>query len=237
MRAAFIRRQFENHSKTIITFWFRPEATLDHIAGQYIELSLPHNSSDTRGIKRWFTISSSPTEAPLISITTRLLENNCSSFKRTLQALRPGDSVQLNEPMGDFVLPKDDRIPLIFVAGGIGITPFHSIIQYLYKIKQQRNIHLIYGVGTEQDILFQDLFERYGMNRSIIIIKPTGAWDGLTGVLSGARIVDLAKSQGDSLIYVSGPESLVDSLFSQLTELGIPKTSLVGDYFPGYSKI
>jgi ferredoxin-NADP reductase len=73
----------ENIAKNIQTFWFKPDKPVRYVAGQFIELTLPHDNPDKRGIKRWFTLSSSPTE-PLISITTKHAENIVSSFKQNL---------------------------------------------------------------------------------------------------------------------------------------------------------
>jgi len=75
--------------------------------------------------------------------------------------------------MGDFVLPKQSERPVVFIAGGIGITPFHSIIKWLNKTKQVRDITFIYSVSNEKEIIFQKLFERYGMKRIIVVAQPT----------------------------------------------------------------
>src|SRR4051812_34213512 len=128
MKAIFDHSQPE--AANITTFFFRPEKPVQYTAGQFTELYLPHNNPDKRGIKRWFTISSSPSEE-LLSITTKFTPEKGSSFKETLRKLVPGTEVHLEEPMGDFVLPKLIQTPLIFVAGGIGITPFHSILEWL----------------------------------------------------------------------------------------------------------
>jgi ferredoxin-NADP reductase len=136
--------------------------------------------------------------------------------------------------MGDFVLPKDSEIPLIFVAGGIGITPFHSIIQWLHDTKQERDITFIYRVPTEREEVFQQLFEHYGLPRHIVVSHPERTWDGESSQLTGSRIIELAKPLPDSLIYISGPEAMVESFNEQLTKRGIAKHRLVGDYFPGY---
>ena len=128
MKALF--DHFTDENDTIRTFYFKTESPLDYTAGQYIQLSLPHEHEDDRGAKRWFTLSSSPTDA-LISITTRFNKEHSSTFKETLFALTPGTEVNFTGPMGDFVLPKQIDKPLVFVAGGIGVTPFHSMMAWL----------------------------------------------------------------------------------------------------------
>ncbi len=187
---------------------------------------MPHDSPDERGIKHWFTISSSPTDAPLISITTKFpTPNPSSSFKTALKNLKIGNSVSISDPMGDFVLPKDSRIPLVFVAGGIGITPFHSIIKWLIDTKQERDITFIYSVKNESEEVFQKLFEHYGMNRHLIIGEQ----------LNGQQVLDIANPTSDALIYISGPEPMVEALQKGLESSGIEKSRLVGDFFPGYT--
>src|SRR5689334_9369093 len=84
----------------ITSFYFIPEHPLRYVAGQFIELMLPHNNPDERGIKHWFTLSSAPGHEQ-VSITTRHAEKP-STFKQTLWKLKPGDTVVMSEPMGDF---------------------------------------------------------------------------------------------------------------------------------------
>jgi len=229
-------RRTHHEAKNIITFWFQSEKPIDYIAGQFIEVTLRHANPDERGIKHWFTLSSSPTDAPLVSITTKFAERS-SSFKMKLHSLKPGDEVLISEPMGDFVLPKDSSVPLVFVAGGIGITPFHSITKWLHDTKQERDITFLYSVATEHEIVFQDLFEHYGMKRIIVINKPQGKWDGETGRLTGRRILELTQPAKDALLYISGPEPMVEGLNKELETLGVAKSQLVGDFFPGYTNV
>jgi ferredoxin-NADP reductase len=236
MKAKLDHIVHENDSKTINSFWFEPERPLDYIAGQFIEMTIIHDKPDDRGIKRWFTVSSSPSDAPLISITTKFSQPS-SSFKKSLLELKKGDTVTISDPMGDFVLPKDAEIPLTFVAGGIGITPFHSIIKWLHDTKQSRDISLLYAAREESELVFLKIFESYGMKRQILLSEPDNNWSGLTGKLSGQRIVEMTTPRDNSLVFVSGPEKMVESLQDQLMANGINKSHQVGDFFPGYSNL
>lgn len=226
MKAKLVRRHAESLAGNVVSFWFEAEQPIDYVAGQYMEMSLPHKAPDGRGQKRWFTLSSSPTDAPLVSITTKFAERS-SSFKAALRALKVGSVVHLSGPFGDFVLPVDSARPLVFVAGGIGITPFHSIVKFLHDTKQQRDIAFLYSVNSERDMIFQDLFESYGLKRHLIVGER----------LTGQQILNLAQPADDALIYISGPEPMVETLNDQLANLGINKTRLVGDFFPGYVKV
>lgn len=221
---------------TITTFFFKPPQPLRYTAGQFIELTLPHDNPDDRGVKRWFTLSSAP-EQEFLTITTRLATEHGSSFKSTLRSLTPGTEVHMSDPMGDFVLPKLVQTPLVFIAGGIGITPFHSMLEWLANTKETRPITLIHGVNIEDDIIFQPTFERAGVHATIVVSTPSPAWGGERGRLNAEMITGLANITDDTLLYLSGPEPMVEALEKDLIAHGIARSQLVGDYFPGYPAI
>ncbi len=223
-------------ASNITTFYFKPEKPVRYTAGQFIELTVKHPRPDKRGIKHWFTLSSSPTD-PLLTITTKFAGDKSSSFKRALFGLKPGTELLMSEPMGDFVLPKLIQTPLVFVAGGIGLTPFHSMLSWLVATGEQRPIKFLYGVRTEDEIIFQDTFAKAGVYPTVIVSEPSAAWGGERGRLSTDLILGLEKPTEDSLIYVSGPEPLVESLEKDLKKAGIKKNQLVLDFFPNYGGI
>ena len=228
---------FDHHkdeSSAITTFYFHSDTPVQYTAGQYIELTLPHKNHDSRGQKRWFTLSSSPSDS-LLSITTRFSNDRSSTFKTQLKKLKPGASVHMSDPMGDFVLPKLIQTPLIFVAGGIGVTPFHSILTWLTQSNETRPITMLYGVNTEDDIIFQDIFSKAHQHITLIVNNPSPAWGGERGLLSSDLIIGLGSPPPESLIYISGPEPMVQSLSASLVENGIDRQQLVLDEFPHYS--
>lgn len=230
---------FNHHieeSATIRTFYFKPDRPVRYTAGQFVELMLPHEPHDNRGIKRWFTLSSSPTE-DLLSITTRLDKQNGSTYKKTLAKLTPGIEVNLSDPMGDFVLPKRIQTPLIFIAAGIGVTPFRSIISWLHSTKESRPITFLYAVRNEEDILFLPTFEKANVHVTLIVEEPSAAWGGERGTLQADMIRGLGALRDDSLVYVSGPERIVEKVVKDLKTSGIPQRQLVTDYFHGYKNI
>lgn len=206
---------------------------MQYTAGQFIELTLKHPRPDSHGIKHWFTLSSSPTDK-FISITTKLAVKDGSSFKKALRHLQYGHELTMSAPMGDFVLPKLIQTPLTFVAGGMGITPYHSILSWLAETGEKRPIKLIYAVRSEDEIIFQDTFVKAGIQPTIIVSEPSAAWGGERGRLSAELILGLGKPTDDSLIYVSGPEPMVEILQKDLKKAGIRQHQLVLDSFPGY---
>lgn len=233
MRARLVKTVSE--AENIKSFYFEPERPLQYTAGQFAEWKLPHDYPDKRGQKRWFTISSSPIDKH-ISLTTKFNPEG-SSFKRALRGLKPGDEIIVSEAMGDFVLPKLIQTPLVFVAGGIGITPFHSIFNWLSATGEQRPIHFIYGVNTEEEIIFQDSFAKLGVHPVIVVNKPSSAWGGEHGQLSAELVLGIAKPNQEALIYVSGPEPMVENLQKQFRAAGLKSNQFVGDFFPNYKEV
>lgn len=218
----------------IQSFWFKPEKPLDYIAGQFTELYIPHNADD-RGQKRWFTISSSPHQK-LFSITTKFPDpaEPASSFKQALRRLPLGTRLQFAEPMGDFVLPKDPSIPLLFIAGGIGVTPIRSMIGSLAHNGEQRNIKLLYHAANPAEFAFTELFHGYPLRQFIqSISNPQSDWHGYTGRVDAQRILQTADDD-KTLIYLSGPEVMVERLNDELQKSGVPGHRLVTDFFHGY---
>lgn len=223
----------EQIADNIYSFNFAPAQPIRYIAGQFTEIKLTHNNPDDRGEKRWFTLSGAPSKNTL-SITTRISSPG-SSFKQALFSLPPGTKLMMANPMGDFVLPKDKTIPLLFVAGGIGCTPFHSIIEELNLRNEKRNIKMIYSANRLKDVAFTKTFESLGNNFEICLTSPPENWDGKSGRITAEDILEA--SDNNRHIYISGPEPMVETLDKELKELGVPANKIHGDFFPGYQPI
>jgi ferredoxin-NADP reductase len=222
------------HAETphITTFWFKPDRPLRYQAGQFTELRLPH-AADDRGDKRWFTISSSPTD-DLLGITTRHDPARPSSYKQTLFGLQPGSEVTLAEPMGDFVLPKDNKRPIVFVAVGIGVTPMHSMVKWVIDAGQHRTIHLLYAARHLEDMAFRKLFERAPIAFDTMLKQPPAGWTGKRGLPSAQLIAELPGVKDNALVYLAGPEPMIEKFVAELPNYGVENSRLVTDYFPGY---
>lgn len=218
-------RRTEEIASCIKTFWFEPEKPLRYEAGQFIELTIDHITPDDRGVRRWFTLSSSPTDK-LLSITTKLADRP-SSLKQHLFAMQPGDSAVMTESMGDFVLPKDKKTPLIFVAGGIGVTPIHSMTKYLHDQHEQRTTHLLYAARNEDEVAFRDLFDQTVTTAEYLTDQK----------LTVSGLMNVIKQYDNPLIYLSGPEEMVEVFVADLKNQGVSGSRLVTDYFPGYAGV
>ncbi len=223
MKARFVKKESVN--ATVASFYFEPSQPIHYVAGQFTELHLPHESADARKDKRWFTLSSAPHE-DLLCITTRLNDTASSSFKKALIELPLGSEVSLAAPMGDFVLPKLASLPLIFVAIGIGITPFRSILADLQATGEQRDIQLIHSIRSLEDSMFGDVLGELGEHCHIATENDTQ--------LTGTLITQLTQPSSDHYIYIAGPEHTVERVITELEEQGIPRRHIYTDFFQGY---
>lgn len=215
-------------AKNIYAFYFEPLKQFRFIPGQFLEWQLQHPHADSRGTRRWFTISSSPTQ-PEIILTTKFAENG-STFKSALKQLSQGDELTAVGPAGDFVLPPDKSRKLAFIAGGIGVTPFVSIINDLLDTNQLRDIILLYAAKTADEFAFQNAFseaKKIGVNAVYI---PTDEQGFITPQTIKEKILDWP----ERLFYVSGPEPMVEAYEKMLSSMGIK--NIKRDYFPGYEE-
>lgn len=216
----------------IFTFWFRPEGTFTYLAGQITDVRLPHSNTDERGDTRWFTLSSAPGES-LLGITMKFPEPG-SSYKRAIRRLQPGNAAYFSEPIGDFVLPKNPGIPLLFVVGGIGVAGIRSLIRQLIDSGEQRKVQLLYGVRDERELAYLDLFETYDMARTVLVSQPSSTWRGQTGHITSQQILGALAEQPDLLVYLTGPKRMIVQLLHELKQAGVQDYQLVIDYYPGY---
>lgn len=223
MRASLIRT--EPLSDSVTSFYFEPGQPIHYSAGQFARLTIPHVMPDSRGISREFTLSSSPSE-PELAITVNF-GGSRSSFKRALRQLEPGDEVSLDEPYGDFVMPLGRDIPLVWVAGGIGITPFRSQARYLADRREKREIQLFHSVHNGSFALFTDAFDAAGVSRAITDTRQTER-------LAAADIMRQTHSSDTAYFYLSGPEAMVDKLCADLRSAGVSDSRLITDRFLGY---
>jgi ferredoxin-NADP reductase/Na+-translocating ferredoxin:NAD+ oxidoreductase RnfD subunit len=221
-------------------FVFSPDRKFAYKPGQYMEWTLPHHKTDSRGNRRYFTLASSPTE-PDLRIGVKFYEDG-SSFKEALLDMDEETPIVASQLAGDFVLPKDRTQKIAFIAGGIGITPFRSMAKYLLDKDEPRTITLLYSVRTEADIAYKDLFEEA---RRSIGLKTIYAITGDSTMASGpnthagpitSRLIKAAVPDYlDRVFYVSGTHAMVVAMQDILAELGVSHHQIKVDFFPGYA--
>lgn len=231
----------EKLTKDTYTFFFqRNGQERDFIPGQIYEMKLPHKKVDERGDDRVFTISSSPTNKEFITITTRILQ---SSFKLTLGNLNPGDKVQFNGPYDDLNFDPNDTRPHVFLAGGIGITPYHSIVQYSLDKKVNTTMTLFVSWKTQDEMVFDEFFRNAQDSLESFNYIPTltedsslesDVWDGERGRIDEKMIRKYVSSMLDCKYFFAGPPAMVNSLKKVVIDMGIPKQNLLAEEFEGY---
>ncbi len=208
--------------------------------GQYLEWTLKHKRPDSRGNRRYFTIASSPVEEE-IRIGVKFYQNS-SSFKKALFNMAPGDKIVASQLAGDFTLPQNKNQKLCFIAGGIGVTPFESMITYMLERKQHRDITVFYSNRTPADIAYQDTFRRakdeLGI-KTVNVISETNSvplnFDGEKGFLTGEVIMRKMPDFQERMYYISGPHGMVTAFQNTLSKMGIPDSHIKTDFFPGFA--
>lgn len=220
------------HNPSLWTYYLKPEVPFRFTPGEYTEVYLPHPNTDNRGEHRKFSIASSPTES-LLAILVTFAEFNGSSFKAALKNAQPGDAVQLSETMGDFVLPKLQSIPLIFVAAGSGISPVLSMAAWMRDKQEKRPIQVIHAVSDERTLLGNDLLTSQADQYTPIVTQPSAAWKGQSGRLNAERITQIAGESHGKRFYIAGPEAVVAELKKGLIERGIERDAILTDAFLG----
>jgi ferredoxin-NADP reductase len=220
-------------------FIFKPDSPLSFKPGQYLEFTLGHDKADNRGNRRYFTIASSPTEKELF-LGVKFYANG-SSFKKALANMNNGDTIIASQLSGDFILPRNKKKKLVFVAGGIGITPFRSMIKYLIDLKQKRDIILIYSNKTEADIAYGDILEQASRDFNLKIIylltdlkngQKNGNW--LRGHIDEKMILEKIKDWKERTFYISGPPTMVSNTEKAIKNLGLNSNQIKTDFFPGF---
>lgn len=209
----------KNHeTDDIYTFVFKPDTKIDWKAGQFIEYRLGF------GLVKHFTIASAPSEGT-INLTTRIFERH-SDFKEKLLKLQPGDKVSTKTPTGDLII-NDVDAEYVFIAGGIGITPFRAILWDLHYRGINPKITLLYASSTDTPAFRQQL-DKLANTNSNLHIKY---------FLNNQRIdtEDIQEHSSDNTVFlISGPPAMVEAYQKILKDLSIPKQNILVDSFVGY---
>jgi NADH oxidoreductase Hcr len=217
------------------SFYFKwPEKDFNFIPGQYLKIFLDLDNVDERGSSRYFTISSSPKEKEFIVITTRIIK---SSFKKSFLKLKPGEVVKAFGPIGYFDFEPKNKLKNIFLAAGIGVTPFHSIIQTL-KYSKHPNIYLFAFFPKIKDLIFYDEFKKnerkYSNLKIIYSLTKEEESNFENGRLSEELLKRHIEDYRNANYFITGSNDSVDSMFNLVRGMGIPEENIFKEDFPGY---
>lgn len=219
------------------TFIFTKPQELEFSAGQFMRWYLPHDNTDERGDIRPFSISSSPTESYL-SFTTKFAPSG-SSFKQTLLTLDPGYQIDIRGPFGHFTLPEDPSIPVVMLGGGVGITPFRSMIKFATDTALNTPLTLLYANKTPQDIIYRAEFDSFvatnpNFKAVYTVDIADDSWSGETGRLTGDMVTKFVPDTGQTVFLICGPAGMVESYTKILTSLGVAPDRIRTENFSGY---
>lgn len=214
---------------TIYDFIFETPEKLQFIPGQYFEWTFEHKNTDSRGNRRYFTIASSPTEKD-VRVGIKFEPEKGSSYKREMLNMKMGDKIVISSLNGDLILPKNNP-KVAFIAGGIGITPFRSIIKYLLDTNEKRDIVLLYSEKTKETMVYKEIFEEAERRNLIkVIYFETNSRGHMEKDSFKKEIPDYNKR----LFYISGSHKVVTAFEGILKDLNIPSSQIKTDYFPGF---
>ena len=225
MKLKLASRKLE--SPGVVSHIFKPEKPFTWKPGQFLHHVLHHDSTDDRGSDRWFTIASAPFERHIM-LTTRFADSKSSSFKKTLKALKIGGTIEVSDLDGDFTL-ANYRAHYVFIAGGIGITPFRSILKQAEHDGKNLRVQLFYA-NHKHVVAYKKEFDTMAKRNPHLKIYYFFHPHRLDRQTIETLIPDFKKP----LFYVSGPEPMVESLGKLLQKMGVPKNHLKQDWFPGY---
>jgi len=200
---------------------------------------------DSRGPTRHFTISSSPTEGNLLRLTTRIRET--SGYKKTLDSLKIGEIIEGEGPSGTFIFDEAEIDKNhMFLAGGIGITPFRVFMKYMFDKNLKIPVHLIYSNSLVEEIAFRKEFDKWSnkfnyFKLALTVSKPEESnekWNGFKGRIDQQMISTLIGNWklviGNLTFWIVGPPPFVSAMEDMFEKMKISSNNILTEKFTGY---
>jgi len=228
-RQVMVLKKKEKLSKDVYGFWFEPFKKFEFKPGQFLEWTLSHSKPDSRGVRRFFSIASSPTE-DLVLLASKFYEKP-STFKQALLKMEVGQEIIVSDLAGEFTLPNKLDIKLCFIAGGIGITPFRSMAKFVTDNREVRDAILLFSNKAKEDIVFEDTLKK----AEPLGLKTIYINTDKDGYIDEKLIKEKVHDFKDRTFYISGPEPMVETFEKLLYKMGISRKNIKRDYFPGYT--
>ncbi|MBI2021549.1 FAD-dependent oxidoreductase [Candidatus Daviesbacteria bacterium] len=229
----------EEIAQGTMSFYFEKPQEFDFKAGQYVNLRLINpEETDEEGTRRFFSLASAPFEKDLM-IATRMRD---TAFKRILGKMPLGREVELFGPSGSLVLPNDSSIPAVFLSGGIGITPFRSMILQSTHDNSAQKIYLFFSNRRPEDSAFLDeLISSQNQNPNFKLIatmtqmtESKQAWSGETGFVNKTMLEKYLPNLLEPTYYTAGPPQMVEAMEKLMKESGVPEERIKSENFTGY---
>ena len=220
-------------AKETHVFTFEKPLGFHFIPGQYGGFTI--NDAEGKPITRRFSLLNPPDDT-VIAIATRMQD---TPFKRALKELPLGTEVKFAGPTGNFVLDNNINQPMVMIAGGIGITPFYSMLKHAIKESPSREFYLFYGNQTQLDSAFLD--EIFTWQTKLFQFKfiptlaqPDQTWKGEAGFITHTMLKKYIPDLKQPVYYVCGSPAMVNALREILIELEIDEEKIYIEDFPGY---
>jgi ferredoxin-NADP reductase len=229
----------ETVAENTMAFYFAKPPGFHHRAGQSLAMTLINpTETDSMGDTRIFTIASAPAE-PELMIATRIRD---TAFKRVLKAAQAGWAVEIDGPSGELVLQEDTSRPAVFLAGGIGITPFLAIARSIERDRLPHRVHLFYANRRPEDAAF--LMELQQMEKSnpdfhLVPVmaepeKSSRPWKGETGYIRRDLLERHLAGLVEPIYYLAGPPAMTMAMRRMLASIGIAEHAMRYEEFYGY---
>lgn len=229
----------EQIAEGTMAFHFAKPAGFEFRPGQTIDMTLLNPpETDAEGNTRTFSLASAPFETDLM-IATRIRD---SSFKRVLAKAPQGLAVKIDGPAGDFVLHRKVEKPAVLVAGGIGITPFLSMVRQAAHDRSPQQIWLFYSNRRPEDTAFLEILNQVANENPNfhLIATMTGMdksgreWKGETGLIGKEMLLKNLPSLAGPTYYTAGPPAMVAEMRKTLVDAGADEDDIRSEEFPGY---
>jgi ferredoxin-NADP reductase len=236
MRAQIKEKREVAKGTLLVTFDLLGEE-VDFAPGQYFFVTLPDvGYQDDKGLRRHITVVTSPNEKGVLGFATRMRD---SAFKRSLGELPVGAEVDVESPKGNFVLPENTSRPLVFVAGGIGITVFRSMLRYIREERLPYRVTLIYSNRDRESTAFLDELREFEQAlpdfRLILTMTQDPGWKGETRKVDGKFVKDhLDEDLNRYTFLVAGPPAMAEGVQKALEEAGVQDENVIAERYSGY---
>jgi ferredoxin-NADP reductase len=225
-------------SPTSMTFQFSTDGTgFRYLSNQAIRLSLP-GVEDPWGAVRTFSLSSSPSEEGTLAVTCKISD---TPFKQALARLGPGETAQVYGPLGSFLF--DGSRPCVFLAGGIGITPFRGMLKFAADTGVRSPMTLLYSARVPEELVFREELDgltrfRPNIHVHYSVTRPgesPSPWNGRVGRIDRSWVEEAANLSTRPLFYVAGLPEMVEQMVEVLTGgLGVPSDDIDYELFRGF---
>jgi ferredoxin-NADP reductase len=233
---ALVKEKREVAKGTLLVVFDLQGEEVDFRPGQYFWVELLESPyEDEKGLRRHISVVTSPTERGVLGLCTRLRD---TAFKKTLAELEVGDEVEVEPPKGDYALPEDTSRPYVFVAGGIGITVFRSMLRWIADTGAPYRITLVYSNRDRESTAFLDELQELERTlpgfRVVLTMTDDEGWDGETRRIDADLLREYLGELGEPTYLVAGPPAMVEAVAEQLAGAGVPDEQVLASRFSGY---